>query len=95
MFLVMRIHIVRSELKHAFICHYVRKLFLFYSYFGFTHITSELQLTTLKNKSRASVFAGYRRGGRPRDFDHVSETGAPGAERLWQRDAPHVSQLQL
>ena len=48
-----------------------------------------------KNKSRASVFIGYRRCGRPRDFDHVSETGASGTERLWQRYASHVSQLQL
>jgi len=87
MYPVKRIYIVTSELN------YVHKLFLFH--FDFTHITGELQLTTLKNKSPTSVFTGYRRGGRPRDFDHVSETGAPGAERLWQRDAPHVSQLQL
>lgn len=73
----MRIYIFMSELKHTFICYYFYKLFLFY--FGFTHITSALQLTTLKNKSRASVFTGYRRGGRARDFDHMSQTGAPGA----------------
>ena len=87
MFPVKRTYIVVSELNHIY------KLFLFY--FGFTDITSERQLTTFRNKSSTSVFTGYRRSGRPRDFDHVSETGAPGAERLWQRDAPHLSQLQL
>jgi hypothetical protein len=93
MFTVMRTYTVTSELQQLFISYYVYKLFLFY--FGFANITSELQFKTLKSKSLASVFTGHRRGGRPRDFDHVSETGAPGAERLWQRDAPHVSQLQL
>jgi len=38
---------------------------------------------------------GHRRSGRPRDPDHVPETGAPSSEWLRERRAPHVSQLQL
>ena len=90
MFLLIGTHIFRVKLEHASI------FIKFKSYFrNFRDITSELQLATLKKQARASVFTGHRRGGHPRDPDHVSETGAPGAEWLWERGAPHVSQLQL
>lgn len=93
MFLVMSTYVCTFEFKHAFVIKYTSCFCTFY--LVLTNTASELQLTTLTNEARASLFTGYRRGGRPRDSDDVSEAGAPGAERLWQRDAPHVSQLQL